>query len=218
MLGYWRIRGLASQCRHILTYCGADYTEKRYDASQKEDGSWDMSDWTNEKETLGYEYPNLPYLQDGDVRITETAAIMKYVAKKYKPELLGRTAAELGRVEMLSAHVVTLKMKSTMPCYASDDRAPIIEECIPILAKLVEVQGSDLYIAGQNITYLDFFYVELLEFLDFLSEGKFYEEFPATKAYYDRLVSLPELKDYMADDERCPKKPFNGLMAKINNM
>lgn len=171
LLGYWRIRGLASQCRHILTYCGVKFAEKRYDATEKEDGSWDTSEWLNDKETLGYEYPNLPYLQDGETKITETAAIMKYVAKKYKPELLGRTAAELGRVEMLSAHVVMLKMKSTMPCYASDDRTPIIEECRPILTKLVEVQGSDSFIAGQAITYLDFVYMELLEFLDFLSEG-----------------------------------------------
>lgn len=121
-----------------MTYCGANYEERRYVATATDDG-WDTSDWFNEKETLGFDYPNLPYLKDGDSRITETLAIMKYVAMKYKPELLGRNAAELGRVEMLQAHVTTLKMKSTMPCYASEDRAPIIEECQPILAKLVEV-------------------------------------------------------------------------------
>ena len=40
-LGYWRIRGLGSQCRHILTYCGAKFTEQRYDAVRTEDG-WDV--------------------------------------------------------------------------------------------------------------------------------------------------------------------------------
>lgn len=69
--------------------------------------SWDRSEWTNEKEanTLGMEYPNLPYLIDGDVKLTETLAIMKYVCKKWKPELLGRTAAEVGRVNMLEYYV-----------------------------------------------------------------------------------------------------------------
>jgi glutathione S-transferase len=51
------------------------------------------------------EYPNLPYLIDGDVKLTETLAIMKYVCKKWKPELLGRTAAEVGRVNMLEYYV-----------------------------------------------------------------------------------------------------------------
>jgi glutathione S-transferase len=51
------------------------------------------------------EFPNLPYLFDEDVKLTETLAIMKYVAKKWKPELLGRNAAEVGRVNMLEYYV-----------------------------------------------------------------------------------------------------------------
>jgi len=44
------------------------------------------------------EYPNLPYLIDGESKITETAAIHMYIAKKYQPSLLGSSAAELGRI------------------------------------------------------------------------------------------------------------------------
>ena len=66
---------------------------------------------------LGMELPNLPYLFDESVRLTETLAIMKYIAKKWKPELLGRTAAEVGRVNMLEWHVMELKKDSTYPCY-----------------------------------------------------------------------------------------------------
>lgn len=47
----------------------------------------------------------MPYLIDENVRLTETLAIMKYVAKKWKPELLGHNAAEVGRVTMLEYHV-----------------------------------------------------------------------------------------------------------------
>ena len=51
------------------------------------------------------EFPNLPYLLDEDVKLTKTLTIMKYVAKKWKSELLGRNAAEFGRVNMLEYHV-----------------------------------------------------------------------------------------------------------------
>lgn len=67
---------------------------------------------------MGLEYPNLPYLIDGDAKITETIAIMKYVAKKWKPELLGRNAAEVGRVNMLEFYVFELKKAAAYPCYA----------------------------------------------------------------------------------------------------
>ena len=54
---------------------------------------------------MPHDYPNLPYLIDGDVNLTETAAIMKYIAHKWKPELLGSNSAEYANAEMISYHV-----------------------------------------------------------------------------------------------------------------
>ena len=99
----------------MFAYCNVDFEDKMYEVGDGPD--FDRSSWLDVKQTLGFEYPNLPYLIDGKVKLTETVAIMKYIAKKYKPELLGNSAAELGRIEMLSAHVNTLKGKATMPCY-----------------------------------------------------------------------------------------------------
>ena len=44
------------------------------------------------KDTLGLEFPNLPDLLDGNVKLTETNAIMKYIANKLGPHLLGSDA------------------------------------------------------------------------------------------------------------------------------
>ena len=84
----------------MFAYCGVEFEDVMYDVSFQDD-QWDRSEWTDVKETLGLEYPNLPYLIDGETKLTETVAIMKYIAKKYKPELLGSSAADLGRLEML---------------------------------------------------------------------------------------------------------------------
>lgn len=43
--------------------------------------------------------PNLPYLEDGDIRISEHDAILRYIARKYKPELLGKTLEDYALVE-----------------------------------------------------------------------------------------------------------------------
>ena len=54
-------------------------------------------------------YPNLPYLFDEDVKLSETIGIMKYICKKWRPALLGRTPAEMGECEMLLAHCNAFK-------------------------------------------------------------------------------------------------------------
>ena len=167
ILGYWKIRGLAAQIRYMFAYCSVNFEDKMYECGDAPD--FDKSSWLDNKQTLGLEYPNLPYLIDGETKLTETKAIMKYIAKKWRPGLLGSNAAELGRIEMLSAHVDTLKGKSTMPCYTTGDSDAIIEECRPILAKIMAAKGTDKWIAGANLSWLDFYFAELLDLLDKIS-------------------------------------------------
>ena len=60
VLGYWNIRGLGAQIRYMFAYCKVDFDDKTYECGNAPD--YDRSTWTNVKETMGYEYPNLPYL------------------------------------------------------------------------------------------------------------------------------------------------------------
>ena len=114
-LGYWKIRGLASQIRYEMAYLGVEFVEEQYEQGDAPD--FDRGQWENVKETLGFRFPNLPYLIDGQVKLTEANSIMRYLANKFGPHLLGETAQEMGRVEMLNSQVCDLKGAVTMPCY-----------------------------------------------------------------------------------------------------
>ena len=123
----------------------------------------------------------MPYYidEEDDVRLTETVAIMKYICRKYKPEMLGATAKEQGRVEMLLFYVAEIKEKATNACYFDGDREAIIANVRPMLVKLAQVLASynnpNFWLAGsENLTYLDFYFAELLDMLDKLSLGVFY--------------------------------------------
>ena len=35
------------------------------------------------------DFPNLPYYLDGDVKISESHTILRYIAQKHNPEMLG---------------------------------------------------------------------------------------------------------------------------------
>lgn len=118
---------------------------------------------------------------------------------------------------MLLNHVHTLKMKATIPMYTVGDSEAIIEESRPLLAKIVEVMGDSEWIAGQNLTWLDFYFAELIDLLNTLSDGLFFAEFPSTQAYYDRFFALPNLAEAWSDDTKCMKTPFNNKMAKLLN-
>lgn len=66
-LGYWKSRGRAQVARLLLAYVGMAWEDVQY----KEPQQW----FGKDKESLGLEFPNLPYLIDGDLKLTETRAI-----------------------------------------------------------------------------------------------------------------------------------------------
>ena len=87
ILGYWKIRGLAANIRYQLSYCGVDWQDVEYE--QGDGPEFSRESWMSVKYNLGFDFPNLPYFIDGDFKLTETMAIHKYIAEKWKPELLG---------------------------------------------------------------------------------------------------------------------------------
>merc|ERR1711934_1312239 len=80
------------------------------------------------KHTLGLEFPILPYLMHGDLKLTETIAIHKYLAEVYDQSLLGKNATDKARTNMFAGVVYDFKMTITPPCYRDEDKSPIIEE------------------------------------------------------------------------------------------
>ena len=61
-VGYWGIRGRAQISRLLLAYTGAQWENVAY----SDPNLW----FANDKVNLGFDFPNLPYLIDGDVKIT----------------------------------------------------------------------------------------------------------------------------------------------------
>ena len=108
-------------------------------------------------------------------------------------------------------------MKATIPCYTVGDAEAIIDECRPLLAKIVEVMGENDWLAGPALCWLDFYFAELVDMLNTLSDGLFYAEMPSLQTYWDRFISLPRLGDAWANDDILMKAPFNNKMAKLLN-
>lgn len=87
-LGYWGIRGRAQIPRLLLAYTEAQWEDVQYTKPEE----W----FGKDKQALGIAFPNLPYLIEGDFKISETEAIIQYIAARSKKsdQLLGSNPQE----------------------------------------------------------------------------------------------------------------------------
>ena len=65
----------------------------------KQPGDWFA---IGDKEKLGLDFPNLPYLINGDFKLTESMAIANYIIRRSgKTELLGKGIEDQAKIEMV---------------------------------------------------------------------------------------------------------------------
>ena len=116
-LAYWNIRHLSSALRYQLAYCKVDYDMKTYALGEAPEFS--KKEWLSKKYELGLSFPNLPYFIDGDVSLTETIPIHKYIADKWMPELLGKDPKTRGTVGMMANVIYEFKFKLAVGYYTT---------------------------------------------------------------------------------------------------
>ena len=213
-LGYWSTRGMGAQCTYLLAYCDVDFNFKQYVATY-ENGVVGRGTWPDEKFNLGIGFPNLPYFIDGDVKIAETMPLMRYICRKYKPELLGKTLEERAQVDMIGAVVNDLKVSGCMvPCYVHGDRDKIDQDCTQRLEPIVKWLGEKKFLMGNDLCYVDFVLFECICVIEFVTNGRVFTDYPTLKTYSDEIKSITSLQSALAAAEM---KAFNNPMAKLND-
>lgn len=216
ILGYWKIRGLAAGICYQLAYCGVDFDMEYYE--QGDGPEFSRADWMDVKADSGLEFPNLPYFRDGAISLTESGAIHRYIAKKWRPDLLCLDdAAAYGTVEMVWGVVNDLKYFIGTECYVGDgDKPALAERVLPRMETLATWMKERIFAGGDQPSFADFSLVELVELVDFVTEGEIYVAHPQLKEYRDRMFNLPGVREY-CESESCPKLPLNNKVAKIGN-
>ena len=213
-IGSWKIRGLISPVKYILEYLGVPYTAVDYEQGDGPEFSRDC--WMNVKNTLGLDFPNLPYLFDGDVKITESSAMMRYIAGKYGPEgFSGKDAKEKAIVDMMFGVVADIKSATTPHMYSTGDKNAL-KEISKRMEQVSKYLGSKPFIAGDNLTWVDFFIFEQVEMFAWITEGEFLSRHPNFADYHKRIVALPKFGEFYKS-ERFMARPYNNKVAKLNN-
>uniref|UniRef100_A0A023GJ06 glutathione transferase n=1 Tax=Amblyomma triste TaxID=251400 RepID=A0A023GJ06_AMBTT len=218
VLGYWNLRSLGQPIRNLLIYKGVQFEDKQYKVGPMPD-IW--GEWFKEKFTLGLEYPNLPYYIDGDVKITQSLAILRYLGRKH--DLTSRNEEENIELDMLEQQVREMYLMlpySAAPLaqlyYSLETYAKELDDFLGPWDRLL---ANRKWVMGDRMTYVDFL---LYEGLDWHREFKpeAVQRWPNIVRYLERFEELPNIKEYFASDKYKkwpilgPHRPWGNKMPR----
>ncbi|XP_005388948.1 PREDICTED: glutathione S-transferase Mu 4 [Chinchilla lanigera] len=201
-LGYWDIRGLAHAIRLLLEYTDTSYEEKRYTMGDAPD--YDRSQWLNEKFKLGLDFPNLPYLIDGTHKLTQSNAILRYIARKHS--MCGETEEEKIRADILENQAMDISNQLATVCYSPNFeklRPEYLEELPGKMKLFSDFLGKRQWFVGNKITYVDFLAYDILD-LHRIFDPKCLEAFPNLKDFISRFEGLKKISAYMKSSRFLP--------------
>eukprot|EP01121_Diplochlamys_sp_Union-15-3_P014105 TRINITY_DN4460_c0_g1_i1.p1 TRINITY_DN4460_c0_g1~~TRINITY_DN4460_c0_g1_i1.p1 ORF type:complete len:224 (-),score=31.27 TRINITY_DN4460_c0_g1_i1:45-716(-) len=209
VLGYWTIRGFGEPIRTLLEYLEIPYVEEKYQ---------EVDEWLPKRKSGTMPFPNLPYLIDGDFTLTESEAILVYLAlKANKPELIGK---DEDRVRFIQLRGVITELGPLLGQYAyfSKDLDELRKQCetwmswfgASKLPGLNDLLGKNEWVMGY-LTYLDFILAELTERhadMDKEVGTKITTDYPNIIAHSKRVHELPAVKAYRQTDRFQPRPYF----------
>jgi glutathione S-transferase len=208
-LGYWDARGLAEPIRYLLKYAGIEFNDKRYEFGEGttiQDIESIRKNWTQIKLTLGLDFPNLPFYIDGNVKLTQSLAIIRYLARKFG--LFATDEKSLTRQDLVEQQIQDMRMNFVWDLLLKKDeyeknKVIFLEETLPKLELQLELLskflGDNEWLVGK-LYYVDFLAYETLDWLRQFSPENM-QKFANLTQYLKRFESLPAISAYINSSE-----------------
>lgn len=208
VITYFPIRGRAEPIRLMLEELAVDY----------EDNPVVFRQWRDLKKQMPF--GKVPMYQEGDLKIFESHAIYRYLARKYG--LYGETELDIINCEILE-HVLIDAIEAFGRLSWNKDFENQRQDFIdgPLTTTLTNLErflgdiprDKDCWV-GRKLTYLDFLgwnYLDMVRALD----DAIINGFPNLKHLKQAFESRPRIKDYLESDRRpatitVPNATFGG--------
>lgn len=202
-VGYFATRGKAQMIRNLLVYKGVEFEDKRYPFGGPPD--YISSAWRAERSSLGLKFPNMPYYIDDDVKLSQSIAILRYLARKHG--MAGRTDEEVTQLDFLEQQALDFQDVGRNMFSPDAEVARKCEETLDDQLKpWAEFLQGRVWALGDRLTYVDFILCEALDWIREIKPAAF-EDFPNLLQYLNAFDELPNIKKYKAS-EKYHKRPI----------
>jgi len=208
-VGYWNLRGLVGFIRLIDVYTEEGIKFKTYEVEKRDE-------WLEEKakmnETGEIEFPNLPWMKDGDIKISQSLAILKYLAKKHNLLHDGTVKGET-MANVIEQQIIDLRTGFSRFNYGGTQ--PKEEYEVVLSGALSQwdkfLKGKEF--ANGKLSYIDFMFWELLDMLSLVFPETMFDKNENLLAYYKRFAQIPKIHSYLESDQ-FQVSPISGPMAR----
>ena len=92
---------------------------------------------------MGLDFPNLPYIIDGDFKLTESAAVTMYICDKWAPALMGSNTAERSRIVQIQCIIKEYMLSWLVMGFQGKPQSEVIDKAIEGLPKLAQFLGNN---------------------------------------------------------------------------
>jgi len=193
---YWNVRGYGQPIRFALSHLKVDYQPNYYTP----EGTIPGERWWNEKPNLGFDFPNLPYWIDGDFKLTQSMAILRYLVTKYG-EVETNPEAK-GKIDMVEGVWVDLRQKWSELCYGNEfeaKKSSFKDKTIPDFFEPFEkYMHGKKYFGGDKVAHVDYLAFELILQIQTF-EPELLQDRPNLTQFMSNMRALPGIKE-------CEKK------------
>jgi len=204
--GYWQCQGIGQPARMMLKYNNETHEDTVYDFHAKEGTK---THWPSQKFKMGLPFPNIPFYIDGNIKLSQSGAILRHLGKKYK--MYGANDNEASIIDMLLDLSADLRLGLAKQAYSQPDfekmRKEMIEKNVPVFKQVSEFLQSKKFLMGDSITIADFPIYDALKW-HLAMEKDILSEFGNLLDYIKRFEDDPKIKAFLSSD-----KAFKGFFS-----
>ncbi|EAR82142.1 glutathione S-transferase, amine-terminal domain protein (macronuclear) [Tetrahymena thermophila SB210] len=195
IIGQWASAGKLVPIKLLLELAGAQYEVVNYSKPDE----W----YAKDKLILGLPFPNLPYLIEGDIKLTETETIFDYLVYKLKKnDLLGQEKDKfiVGNIRNLFSDLYA-KFSQFIQKQGDEKQQILNEQIIPKIKDIHKYLNKKDYLLGYfTVADLYLFPAALL-----LKQNlpQVYSEFASSfDPFLIRIQQIPQIAAYLSDNSK----------------
>ena len=203
---YWGIKGRAEVIRIMLAYLKLPY---------KEINPKNFAEGLEMINSNNVDFPNLPFVKDGDLSISESQAIPIYLAfKSGIKDFFGKDPMENVKHQVLHGVLFEINMALFEVTFLVEDFINYFEQKnVKFEQKFSEMSkflaNKDFFFG--HLTYDDLFFFVTIDLLEKVAKGLdseiVWSKFENLRGLKNRVANLDGIKEYLAKEEN-KKRPF----------